>query len=191
MLALVFDTETTGLPKHPNSKPNVQPKIIEFGGALVNVYSGIVADTLQLIINPQEPIEAIITKITGLTDDDLKDQPTFPEVAPQIRDFFARADALIAHNLPFDSTLLELELNRHHIENWPWPKTEICTVQEHAEEWGRRPKLLELYQAATGEPLAQTHRALDDVMALVKVCELQGVFADLAKVNGLVESRSL
>lgn len=180
MLALVFDTETTGLAKHPHSKMAVQPKIIEFGGALVNVHSGIVVDTLQLIIDPQEPIEPIITKITGLTDEDLKGQPTFTEVAGDIRKFFDAADVLIAHNLPFDSTLLELELQRHEIEDWPWPAIRICMVQEHAEEWGRRPKLLELYEEATGEPLHQTHRALDDVMALIKVCELQGVFDDIA-----------
>lgn len=179
MFHLVFDTETTGIPKHPAAKMSVQPKIIEFGAALVDD-EGEVVETLQLIINPQEPIESIITKITGLTDDDLKDKPTFSEVAPRIAALFSKADVVIAHNLPFDSTLIDLEVARHNLPEWPWPKVKICTVQEHAEEWGRRPKLEELYEAVKGEPAYQTHRALDDVNLLIEVCRIQGVFRDVS-----------
>lgn len=182
MLALVFDTETTGLVKHPSAKMSVQPKIIEFGAALVDE-EGRVVDEMNLIIDPQEPIEPIITKITGLTDDDLRGKPTFADVAPQIAALFSRADAMIAHNLPFDSTLIELELKRNNIEEWPWPPIQICTVQEHAEEWGRRPKLEELYQHAKGEPANQTHRALGDVYLLVEVCKIQGVLHDISSTS--------
>jgi len=51
----------------------------------------------------------------------------------------------------------------------------LCTVQEHAEEWGFRPKLTQLYEHYTGEALQQTHRALDDVRGLVVVCKAAGV----------------
>lgn len=174
MITLVFDTETTGIPKHPDAKDEVQPRIIEFGGVLVTE-TGEVLDEIDILINPQQPLEAIITKITGLTDEDLASQPTFAECAAQIRTFFERADVMLAHNLPFDSTLMELDLKRAGIKDWPWPKHSICTVQEHAEEWGRRPKLLELYEHYFGEPLDQKHRALDDVHALAKVCVASGV----------------
>jgi len=179
MRFLVFDTETTGIPKHPASKMSVQPKIIEFGAALVDS-KGEVLETLQLIINPQEPIEPIITKITGLTDDDLKDKPTFLKVAPQIAALFSKADAVIAHNLPFDSTLIDLEVERNKLPEWPWPRIQICTVQEHAEEWGFRPRLENLYEHLKGEPANQTHRALDDVNLLIEVCQIQGVFRDVS-----------
>lgn len=168
MNALVFDTETTGLPLHPDAKPELQPKIIEFGAALVDQDYNVL-ETMNVLINPDQPLEAIITKITGLTDEDLQDQPPFSAFLPDIRAMFAKADAMIAHNLPFDSTLLELELERLGCTDFPWPRLKICTTQECYEEWGRRPKLLELYEEVTGEPLAQTHRALDDVMALVEV----------------------
>lgn len=174
MKFLVFDTETTGLYKHPHAKMSVQPKIIEFGAALVNS-SGEVLEELSLLINPQEPLEEIITKITGLKDEDLVNQPTFPEVYEQIRDLFRKADAAIAHNLPFDSTLLNLELQRHRLDDFVWPPFCICTVQETAPEWGRRAKLTELYERCTGGPLAQAHRALDDVMALVEVAKKLGI----------------
>lgn len=174
MKFLVFDTETTGLPKHRSAKPEVQPKVIEFGAALLDL-EGNTLRTLQLLINPQEPLEAIITKITGLTDEDLIDEPLFEEVYCDIRDIFGEADVMIAHNLPFDTTLIELELERLGVKNFPWPQIKICTVQENVPFWGRRPKMTELFKHVTGEPLAQTHRALDDVMGLVEIIKQQGI----------------
>lgn len=177
MKFLLFDTETTGLVKHPTAKMEVQPKIIEFGAALVD-RTGKILEEMNVIVDPQEPLEAIITKITGLTDEDLKGEPTFDEVAPRIMALFAQADVMIAHNLPFDSTLIELECLRHEIKGWPWPPHSLCTVQEHAEEWGWRPKLTTLYEDTFDEPLAQTHRALDDVKAMLEMCIHRGILHD-------------
>jgi len=171
---LVFDTETTGLMRHPRAKDSVQPRIIEWGGALVDG-QGRVLEELNLLINPGQPLPAEIVKITGITDADLADQPRFGALAPQLHVLFARADVLIAHNLPFDRGLMALELARAAITDWPWPARQVCTVQEHAEEWGRRPKLTELYEHYMGVPLAQSHRALDDVHALIQVCMAAGV----------------
>ena len=187
MISLVFDTETTGIPRHPNAKDKVQPSMIEFGGALVDE-TGEIVDEINLLIKPREVNPAKgkklgfhellnwegIQRITGLTEEEFDDAPSFAEAVEQIRPFFARANRLIAHNLPFDKTILELDLARTGVTDWPWPSVQICTVQEHAEAWGRRPKLIELYHHYTGEPLAQTHRALDDVHALITVCKLAG-----------------
>lgn len=171
-MILVFDTETTGLPLHPHSKDEVQPRIIEWGGVLATP-EGEVVEELVVLVNPQQKLEAKITQITGLTDEDLADQPLFAERAPEIRPMFERASMMVAHNLPFDWTLMELEAARNGLD-WPQPSG-LCTVQEHAEEWGRRPRLLELYEWYFGEPLEQTHRALDDVKALLRICVAAGV----------------
>lgn len=168
MNAIIFDTETTGLPKHPRAKMTVQPRIIEFGAVLVDE-CGAVCGELNLLANPGEKLEAIITKITGLTDEDLAVEPPFREILPEIRAFFERADMMIAHNLPFDAYLLELELQRLGIDDFPWPKFSICTVQENFEEYGYRPKMLELYEDTLGVPLHQTHRASDDCNALAEI----------------------
>ncbi len=175
MLSCIFDTETTGIPKHPNAKDEVQPRVIEFGAVLANE-NGEIIEELSLLFNPQQPLEEIITKITGLTDEDLVDAPLFEDKAHDLARFISKADVLIAHNLPFDSTMLELDINRCDeskvpFAGFPWPETKICTVQEHADEWGYRPKLTELYEHYTGEPLAQTHRAIDDVKALLVICQ--------------------
>lgn len=175
---VVFDTETTGIPKHPKAKMEVQPKVIEFAGVVVDE-EGVVLRELELLCNPQEPLEEIITKITGLKDEDLASQPTFPELAGQLFDFFKGNDAVIAHNLPFDTTMIDLEMKRHELGAFLWPELKFCTVQENAEEWGRRPKLTEMYEKVKGEKLDQKHRALDDVMALVDVCVGTGILRDI------------
>lgn len=175
MTHLIFDTETTGLVLHPRAKDEQQPAIIEWGGLLVDG-SGTELRELNVLINPHRVLEARITKITGITEDDLRGQPSFKEVAAQIREMFASADVLIAHNLPFDKNMMTLDLRRAGLlDDWPWPAHELCTVQEHVEEWGRRPKLIELYEHYMGHPLAQTHRAIDDVRALKEVCMAAGV----------------
>ena len=167
---LVFDLETTGLLKHPAAKDSAQPRAIEFGGVLLNS-RGEVLDEAQQLINPGQPLEAIITKVTGLTDADLAGAPHFAEVAPRLRMLFAAADVVIAHNLAFDRGVIEAEVARNALVDWPWPARWLCSMQEHAEEWGGFAKLAALYEAYLGKPLAQTHRALDDVRALVEVCQ--------------------
>lgn len=182
----IFDTETTGIPKHPSSKPSVQPRIIEFGGVLVDE-TGEELDRLELLVDPQQKLEAVITKITGLTDEVLKGQPTFDEIYPALVSFFDAADAVIAHNLPFDMTMVNLDCKRVELPAIAWPRLQICTVQEHAEQWGRRPKLTELYKHYTDEKLDQTHRAADDCAALAEVCFASGV---LANVHAAVKSQN-
>ncbi len=167
-LVLVFDTETTGLTLHPDAPLAKQPKIIELGAALVDG-SGRVVEEFSQTLNPGEPLSAEITKITGLRDEDLADAPRFAEVLPQLRHIFAQAAAVFAHNLPFDRSMLRYELARAGVADFPWPAGEFCTVGLHRAQWGRNPKLTELYAATLGRPLPQTHRALDDVLALVEV----------------------
>lgn len=174
MTHLIFDTETTGLILHPAAKDELQPHIIEWGGMVVDE-KGKELMTLDILIDPGIPLPPEITRITGIKPEDLVGKKQFSAVAPRIRKLFAAADVLIAHNLPFDHRMMCLDLARAGIKSWPWPKHNLCTVQEHAEEWGRRPKLLELYEHYMGRPLEQTHRALDDVRALKEVCIAAGV----------------
>jgi len=175
MPLLIFDTETTGLILHREAKDELQPRIIEWGGLLVDE-AGEDIEELDILINPGMALPPRITQITGITDDDLKDQLPFAAAMPLLFNMFKRADVMIAHNLPFDRGMMELDLRRAGaLETWPWPARGICTVQEHTEEWGRRPKLTELYEFYMKEKLAQSHRALDDVRALKAICLKAGV----------------
>lgn len=168
MNTIVFDNETTGLPLHPTVDINKQPRIIEFGAAIIDE-NGEVVEKYNQLINPGTEIESVITKITGITNDDLIGKPKFGDVLLDIRALFEKCDIMVAHNLPFDYRMLDFELTRLDFQSFPFPRTKICTVEENREAYGFRPNLQKLYNDTCGKPLQQTHRAIDDVMALVEI----------------------
>jgi DNA polymerase III epsilon subunit-like protein len=168
-LMIVYDTETTGLTLHPDADIRKQPRIIEFGAVLLRLDDGSIEEEVEIMVDPRESLSEEITKITGITDADLVGAPSFEEVLPQLRRLFGSAAAVAAHNLPFDKAMILAELARAGVTDFPWPARELCTVATYKESWGRNPKLIELYAAILGKPLAQTHRALDDVKALVEI----------------------
>lgn len=167
---LALDTETTGLPKSKRIPLSEQPKIIEIG---VVVFEGdAIIKTDNQLLNPGEQISPEITKITGITNEDLVDKMTFAQYLPTLRGLFEGVDAMVMHNAPFDYGMLGNELNRLGTDvnkNFPWPKKIICSVQEYYHMFGFRPSLQVLYKRVIGQELAQTHRALDDAMALTEI----------------------
>lgn len=179
---LVFDTETSGLPVPSSAPLEKQPKIIDL--ALVEVSFGIpprsvasdptpiwhVTNEFQRIINPGEPLYNDTKRITGITEDDVRGQPTFSEILPDLIQFVHGATGLIAHNLPFDLNLLAFELRRCGREHaFPYPPEQMCTVANYHPVFGRRAKLTEVYLRVMGKELAQKHRALDDARALAEI----------------------
>lgn len=179
--AIVLDFESTGLLNHVSAKPETQPRITEIGALLCSESRGII-ETYNQLVNPHRSLTPKITKITGLTDADLEQEPDLIEALPPLRAMFERADMLFTHNLPFDRGLLELELKRIGADPWPWTKVNICTVQEYTELWGRRPKLIQLYEEILGKPLAQTHRALDDALALWEIIDNEKIISKYAAI---------
>lgn len=176
MLFAVHDWETTGLPFHFQANPDLQPRGIEFAGIITDGVN--IIDTLEFICNPEREIEEIITKITGLTNDDLVTKPVFGHFTEQVKAYFKQANAAISHNLSFDKgiTMNELRVLEMQPEDICWPSIEICTVEQTMEKYGRRMKLSELYEIHCGA-YTQKHRALDDVMLLHEVCKAEGVYA--------------
>lgn len=177
---IVFDTETTGLPLHPRAPLAKQPHIIEFGAAVISAVDGSLLEEYQMMINPGMPIPAEITRITGITDSDVAGAPTFEQALPAIRAAFEGVDMAVAHNLAFDRSMLQYALARMAFSlqgDFPWPTRELCTVEAYEADWGRRPRMKELYAAVLGRPLAQTHRALDDVNALLEIVRHEKLYA--------------
>jgi DNA polymerase III epsilon subunit family exonuclease len=170
MKAIIFDTETTGLTLPTAAGFAAQPRIIEIGAIKLDVNDGraTAEQEFSQLLDPGETLEAVITKITGIRDSDLVGQPRFEDVVEQLAEFFAGVEVLIAHNAPFDVTMLKSELLRAGAAaEFPVPPQVICTVHEFRAFFGHDPKLVELYELALGEPLKQTHRAIDDCRALM------------------------
>jgi ATP-dependent DNA helicase DinG len=161
----VLDWETTGLTLHDRASLDKQPYAIEFG--MAHIERGKITTTYETLIKPPIAIPEVITKITGLTDEDLADAPSFVEAWPIIK-LAIDVDILIAHNLPFDLSILKFEIARNNIQV-ELPKENVCTVQLYHDQFGRRMKLVELYEVKLGKQLAQTHRAMDDVQALCEI----------------------
>ncbi len=161
---IFFDTETTGLIRNAALCLNLQPSIIEIG---MVTHDG---DEFHRLINPGFALPPIITKITGLTDKDLKKKPPFDEIYSDLCAFVYDHDEMVAHNMPFDRQMLEFELRRMDAnETFPWPKKLIDMVQMAKPFYnGRFKKLNFLYEDLIGE-IEQTHRAVDDAIMLQKV----------------------
>ena len=101
--AVVFDTETNGLPGR-NGLTEASVKIIQFSAMLIE-YSGTEfkeIDRLNTYIFPGEEISEEITALTGITNEILAKAPNEKAVAPRILDFLSKANVWIGYNIGFD-----------------------------------------------------------------------------------------
>lgn len=171
----VYDTETTGLTVHHQGELDKQPRIIEFAGIITDGVS--ILDEIEFICDPGIAIDEIITKITGLTNADLKGKPKFETFLPRLGDYFGQANIAIAHNLSFDQDLLTYDLVRieKELADINFPKFKCCTVEQTLPLFGRRMKLEQLYNMHVGH-YEQKHRAMDDILLLHDVCKRMGVY---------------
>ncbi len=95
---LVFiDLETTGVNLATD-------RIVEI--AIVKVLQNGTKLVKQKIINPQIPIPKSSSDIHGITDEKVKDAPTFKEVANELKQFIDNADLLGYNSNRFDIPLL-------------------------------------------------------------------------------------
>ena len=103
---IAFDTETTGL------NWDQDDRIIELGAVeLINHIA--TGRTFQAYVNPGRPVSEATVRITGITDEDLKDKPGFEDssIVDAFLDFVGDS-ILVAHNASFDRGFLNMELVR-------------------------------------------------------------------------------
>ncbi len=93
-----FDFETTGLSK--------DSKIIEIGA--VKVKDGYMVSRYSTLVDPCVAIDAMVTQITGITDEMVCGKPTIDQLIPSFYEFTEHLP-LVAHNAPFDCRFLERE----------------------------------------------------------------------------------
>ena len=110
------DLETTG------SNP-LTDAITEVGIVTVDE-DGSVEEWSQLL-DPQQAIPPFIQQLTGITPAMVAGQPTFVELAPEIRQRLEGA-LFIAHNARFDYGFLKAAFRRL---DWPFRATVLCTVK--------------------------------------------------------------
>ena len=102
-----FDLETTGL-------FFTQHEIIEIGA--VKIENGKITETFSTLIKPEGKISEEITKITGITNEMVKDAPSFQNV---LGDFykFCEGCVLVGYNiLEFDIKFLNYHANKFGVD---------------------------------------------------------------------------
>lgn len=102
---IVLDTETTG------TAPGVD-RIIEIAAIDFDPETGLpTGRSYHTFLNPEREIPAEATAVHGKTWDDLKDEPLFKDVVPELLAYLEGAHTVI-HNAPFDVGHLNAELKK-------------------------------------------------------------------------------
>lgn len=115
---VVLDIETTGY------SPQKGGRIIEI--AAVRVLHGEIVDRFSTLINPQLKIPKKIEKLTGITNEDVKDKPTIYHVLPEFYRFIGDA-VIVGHNVEFDWDRF-LVPDFHKVGIFPENET-LCTMK--------------------------------------------------------------
>jgi len=153
-----FDLETTGV--------NVaSDRIVEISILKAMPHGDEQVKTLK--INPEMPIPLTSSLIHGIYDDDVKDAPTFKEVAPEIADFLKDTDLAGYNSNKFDIPVLMEEFLRAGIE-FDIENRKFVDVQNIFHQMEQR-TLKAAYKFYCNEVLEQAHSAEADVRATYHV----------------------
>ncbi|MEW5826757.1 MAG: 3'-5' exonuclease [Candidatus Bipolaricaulota bacterium] len=166
---VVLDTETTGL---------VAPELVSV--AVVNRHG---EEVLHRVVRPGRPIEDEASRVHGLTLGALADKPSFPAIAPVLREALC-GHVIVVYNAEYDRRVLANTYRRYRI---PLPALETWCAMEWfahvAGEWNpsrRSYTWKPLAEAARhfGVPQPVAHDALADCLTTWRV--LQAAFRQRA-----------
>ncbi|GAE25043.1 DinG family ATP-dependent helicase YoaA [Halalkalibacter wakoensis JCM 9140] len=136
----VVDVETTG---HSVAKGD---RVIQIGAVVIE--DNEIVETFATFVNPGQPIPAFIEELTGISDDMVKNAPSFQEISHELLLLFENS-SFVAHNVDFDYAFLtnQLELIGKRFPNIPkydtvelsrvlLPKQESYKLGQLAEQLG-------------------------------------------------------
>lgn len=157
-----FDLETTGV--------NVtHDRIIEI--SYIKVYPNGKEEEKTLRLNPEIPIPAEATAIHHITDDDVRDKPTFKDVAKDLDKVFEGCDIAGFNSNKFDIPLLVEEFLRAGI-NFDVSKRKFIDIQTIFHKMEQR-TLVAAYKFYCGKNLEEAHSANADTRATYEVLKAQ------------------
>ena len=157
-----FDLETTGT-------DIVHDRIVEI--SYHKVYPNGREETKTLRINPQMPIPPASTAVHGITDEDVKDCPTFKEVAREIARDIEGCDLAGYNSNRFDVPMLAEELLRADVD-LDLKRRKFVDVQVIFHKMEQR-TLAAAYKFYCHKELTDAHTAEADTMATYEVLQAQ------------------
>lgn len=158
---IVFDLETTGLDL-------VRDRIIQI--SYIKVLPGGKEQRENLLINPCKPIPQEVTELTGISNDDVKDAPSFKDVAQQLNEKMKDCDFAGYNSNHFDIPMLAEEFLRAGID-FDFSKCRLIDAQTIFHKMERR-NLAAAYKFYCGRKMEedfQAHRADEDTEATYRV----------------------
>lgn len=161
---VVFDLEATGLDL-------VNDRIIQI--SYVKVSPGDKEgeeERKSIFVNPGKPIPAFVQQLTGITDDMVKDAPTFKQLAKQLADSFIGCDFAGFNSDRFDVPMLAEEFLRAGID-FDFSKCRLIDAQNifHKREPRNLAAAYRLYTGHKMEDDFRAHRADQDAEATYRV----------------------
>lgn len=161
---VVFDLEATGLDL-------VNDRIIQI--SYVKVTPDQKEERQSLFVNPERPIPQEVEELTGITNDMVKEAPTFKQLAKQLADSFTGCDFAGYNSNRFDVPMLAEEFLRAGID-FDFSRCRLIDAQNIFFKMEPR-NLSAAYKFYTGHKMEddlQAHRADQDAEATYRV--LQG-----------------
>lgn len=156
------DFETTALITNDALPLTQQPSIIEIGIVKVDDRTGKISHEFGAFVRPPKlPLTPVITKVTGITTEQLDGAKPFVSHLGALIELFMGERTFIAHNAPFDLSMLVFELRRlGKADRFPFcPYVMDTKTIYHG-------KLSEWAKEVKGAEFVQSHRALDDARLL-------------------------
>jgi DNA polymerase-3 subunit epsilon len=178
MLALFYDTETTGLPlfKEP-SEDQRQPHIVQIAACLVSLDDKRIKQSIDLIIKPDGyEIPKDMTAIHGISTEYANDVGISEQMVMELfHSLWSNADYRVAYNESFDARIVRISQHRigyseEFMEKWKSGKSE-CAMRlvQPIVNIGKYPKLIEAYRHFFGADFDGAHSAMNDVKATIDV----------------------
>lgn len=161
---VIFDLETTGLDL-------VKDRVIQI--SYIKVFPNGKEERGNHLINPEKPIPEMVEELTGIKNEDVKDKPTFKQMAQQLNQVFSGSDIAGYNSNHFDVPLLAEEFLRAGID-FDFSKCRLIDVQTIYHKMERR-NLAAAYKFYCGRKMEEdftAHRADEDTEATYRV--LQG-----------------
>lgn len=156
----VLDTETTGL------APEAGDCVIEV--AVIHYEGGVETARWSTLLDPGQPLHPDVTRLTGITPEDLRNQPRFADVADTLLEQL-RGRVLVAYNAPFDRNFLIHEFARVGKtlpEGARWIDPLVLARQTQK---GQGAMKLGMVAKRLGVTLDEAHRAMADTACAAKV----------------------
>lgn len=211
MKIIVYDTETTGLPKKSSVPPRIEeesfyPYIVQLSyimydteeNKLLKIYDNVVKIPENIVISEES------IKLHGITRE-IMDEKGIP-ITDGLKSFLEdanTAELIVGHNVSFDNMMIQIEMLRNNFTNldlFSRSQRFYCTMKNTVELCGIKtcyknstktynkfPKLIELYNHLFTLSPTKLHNSLNDVVLCLQCfCKIK-FNVDIAETNAEVK----